>query len=337
MTVNRNINFFVCLLFILPALFGLNLLTGSVRIPLAEIWCILTGGQASRETWHFIVMESRLPTALTSVLCGSALAVCGLLLQTLFRNPLAGPSIFGITNGAGLGVAIVMLFMGGSISAGLLHLSGFIAIMLGAFTGAMAVTAVIFLFSTFVRNGVILLIVGIMVGYLSSSVVVLLNYFATEEGVRSYMLWGMGNFSGVSMAHMPFFASVILTGLLATLLLVKPLNALLLGELYAESLGIDTRRLRNLLLLATGLLCAVTTAFCGPVSFIGLAVPHMARLLLRSENQRRLLPATMLMGGAVALLCNLICHLPFNGSLIPLNAVTPLVGAPIIIYVIIRK
>ena len=292
---------------------------------------------AEHPSWQFIIMEARLPQALTAMLSGASLAVSGLMLQTAFRNPLAGPSIFGINSGAGLGVALVMLLLGGSVMTNAFTVSGFVAILLAAFTGAMLVTGVIFVCSSMVRNNIMLLIIGIMIGYLSSSAISLLNFFATEEGVKSYMVWGLGNFGGVSMAHMPVFASVTLVGLILSIALIKPLNALLLGEQYAENLGINTHRVRNILLLVTGLLTAITTAFCGPVAFIGLAVPHIARLLLTTDNHRQLLPATILTGAVVALLCNLLCYLPGETGVIPLNAVTPLLGAPVIIYVIIKN
>ena len=230
-----------------------------------------------------------------------------------------------------------MLLLGGGLSIGSLQVSGFAAVLMAAFIGAMAVMALIFFFSTLVRNNVMLLIVGIMIGYLSNSAISLLNFFATDEGVKSYMVWGMGSFGGVSMSNMPVFASVTLIGLLGALLLIKPLNALLLGDRYAENLGVNILRVRNWLLIVTGLLTAVTTAFCGPVAFIGLAVPHIARLLLSTDNHRVLLPATILCGAIVALVCNLICFLPGETGVIPLNAVTPLIGAPVIIYVIARK
>ena len=315
----------------------LNLLVGSVHIPADEVVHLLTGHSGSNPSWQFIVLQSRLPQALTALLSGGALAVSGLMLQTAFRNPLAGPDVFGINSGAGLGVALVMLAMGGSLTAGNITFTGFMAVLLAAFAGAMLVTAVIFAFSSMMRNNVMLLIVGLMIGYLTNSAISLLNFFATEEGVRSYMIWGMGNFSSVSMAQIPLFASVTLIGLIATILLVKPLNAMLLGTQYAENLGFNIKRLRNILLIITGLLTAVVTAFCGPVAFIGLAVPHMARLLLRTDNHRVLLPGTILCGMVVALLCNLICSLPGQAGIIPLNAVTPLIGAPVIIYVIVRR
>lgn len=318
-------------------LFGLNLTTGSVQIPFTDVMDILCGRFAGKESWQYIILENRLPQALTALLCGASLSVCGLMLQTAFRNPLAGPDVFGISSGAGLGVALVMLLLGGTVSTSLFTVSGFLAILTAAFLGAITVTALILFLSTLVRNSVLLLIVGIMVGYVSSSAVSLLNFFASEEGVKSYMVWGMGNFGGVSMSHIPLFSLLCLVGITAALLLVKPLNILLLGPQYAESLGISTRRLRNLLLLIVGLLTAITTAFCGPISFIGLAIPHIARLLFRTDNHQILLPGTILTGAAIALLCNFICFLPGEMGVIPLNAVTPLIGAPVIIYVIIQR
>lgn len=318
-------------------LFGLNLTTGSVQIPFTDVLDILCGRFAGKESWQYIILENRLPQALTALLCGASLSVCGLMLQTAFRNPLAGPDVFGISSGAGLGVALVMLLLGGTVSTSLFTVSGFLAILTAAFLGAITVTALILFLSTLVRNSVLLLIVGIMVGYVSSSAVSLLNFFASEEGVKSYMVWGMGNFGGVSMSHIPLFSLLCLVGITAALLLVKPLNILLLGPQYTESLGISTRRLRNLLLLIVGLLTAITTAFCGPISFIGLAIPHIARLLFRTDNHQVLLPGTVLTGAAIALLCNFICFLPGEMGVIPLNAVTPLIGAPVIIYVIIQR
>ena len=335
--MKRGTLYCVSLGLLVTILFALNLVMGSVRIPVADVVGILMGHEAEKASWQFIVIESRLPQAITAVLCGTALAVSGLMLQTAFRNPLAGPSIFGINSGAGLGVALVMLLLGGSLSAGSVSISGFVAILVAAFVGALAVMAVIFFFSTIVRNNVMLLIIGIMTGYISNAAISLLNFFATDEGVKSYMVWGMGSFGGVSMQMMPAFASVTILGLIGALLLIKPLNALLLGDRYAENLGVSIVRTRNWLLIVTGLLTAITTAFCGPVAFIGLAVPHIARLLLSTDNHRLLLPATILCGAVVALVCNLICYLPGESGVIPLNAVTPLMGAPVIIYVITRR
>lgn len=335
--MNRGILYCIGLSTLIVVLFALNLLLGSVSIPAGDVLRILLGDDSLKPSWQFIILESRLPQAITATLCGASLAVSGLLLQTAFRNPLAGPSIFGINSGAGLGVALVMLLLGGGLSVGSLQLSGFAAILVAAFIGAMAVMALIFFFSTLVRNNVMLLIIGIMIGYISNSAISLLNFFATDEGVKSYMVWGMGSFGGVSMANMPIFICVTLIGLIGALLLIKPLNALMLGDRYAENLGVSILRVRNWLLIVTGLLTAITTAFCGPVAFIGLAVPHIARLLLTTDNHRQLLPATMLCGAVVALICNLICFLPGESGVIPLNAVTPLIGAPVIIYIIARR
>ena len=331
----------VCIILLLAAgiivLFAMNLIVGSVRIPLADVCDILFDKFEGKESWKYIVMENRLPQALTAMLCGASLAVCGLMLQTAFRNPLAGPDVFGISSGAGLGVAIVMLFLGGSVSITMFTVSGFLAILTSAFIGAIVVTMIILFLSTMVRNSVLLLIVGLMVGYVSSSAVALLNFFASEEGVKSYMIWGMGNFGGVSMDHMLLFALLCLVGIIASIFLIKPLNIMLLGTQYAESLGINIRQIRNLLLVTVGLLTAVTTAFCGPISFIGLAIPHISRLLFRTDNHQILLPGTVLTGAVIALFCNLVCYLPGELGIIPLNAVTPLIGAPVIIYVIIKR
>ena len=335
--MSKGVSYCLGLGLLIVILFILNLVMGSIRIPVLDVFSILLGDESEKASWRFIVLESRLPQAITAVLCGGALAVSGLMLQTAFRNPLAGPSIFGINSGAGLGVALVMLLLGGSISAGSVSISGFVAILIAAFIGAMAVMAIIFFFSSIVRNNVMLLIIGIMIGYISNSAISLLNFFATDEGVKSYMVWGMGSFGGVSMKTMPVFASVSIVGLIGTLLLIKPLNALMLGDRYAENLGIDILRTRNWLLIVTGLLTAITTAFCGPVAFIGLAVPHIARLILTTDNHRVLLPATILCGAVIALICNLICFLPGENGVIPLNAVTPIMGAPVIIYVIAKK
>ena len=331
-----SLKIFVLVLFIL-ILFGLNLLIGSVNVPFKCVMGIIVGNKTENELWNYIVIENRLPQALTALCCGGALSASGLMLQTAFRNPLAGPGIFGINSGAALAVAVVMLFLGGSVSIETVNLSGFTAILFASFVGAMAVTFIILAFSTRVRNNVSLLIIGIMIGYLASSVISLLNFFATDQGVKSYLIWGLGSFGGVSLGNIPFFCTMVLVGLVCSLVLVKPLNALTLGEQYAQSLGVNVARTRFLLLAITGLLTAVTTAFCGPIAFIGLAVPHLARLLTGTEDHRTLLPATILLGCGVALLCSLLCYLPPNGSIIPINAITPLIGAPVIVYIMMKR
>ena len=308
------------MLLVTAALFTANLLVGAVQIPAIDVWHILCGDDGIKHSWQYIVLESRVPQAVTAMLCGASLAVSGLMLQTAFRNPLAGPGIFGVNSGSSLGVALVMLLMGGSVGVGSFTLTGFFAILFAAFMGAMVVLLLILVASSMVRNNVMLLIVGIMIGYIASSAIALLNFFATEEGVQSYMVWGMGNFGGVSTAQLPWFAGVCIAALMVALLFVS----------------FNVVRLRNLLLFVTGILSAIATAFCGPVAFIGLAVPHISRLLLGSDNHRPLLPLTMTTGAAIALLCNLICVLPGDAGIIPLNAVTPLIGAPVVIYIITR-
>ncbi|MCQ2188765.1 MAG: iron ABC transporter permease [Paludibacteraceae bacterium] len=322
---------------LLVALFLGNIFCGSVDIPSKEVLNILCGGEATKESWKFIILDSRLPQAITALLSGPALAVCGLLLQTYFNNPLAGPSILGVNSGASLGVAVVMLIMGGSVGIGALNFTGFLAVLVGAIIGSLLVMTILLLFSSFVKGNLTLLIIGIMVGYLTSSAISLLNFFATTEGVHSYVIWGMGTFGGVSSAQLPYFSITVLIGLVASVLMIKPLNALLLGERYAENLGVNIRKIRNLILLTVGLLTACVTAFCGPIAFIGLAVPHISRLLIGSSNHTTLLPFTLLTGAVMALLCNLACILPSDGGLLPLNAITPLLGAPVIIYVLVNQ
>lgn len=312
---------------------GVGLVHGSVDIPLHEVWNVIFGNDVQKESWRFIIIENRLPQVITALLAGGALAVSGLLLQTAFRNPLAAPDVFGVTSGAALAVALLTLAPAISASYMVSGLSSVTA----AFIGAVAVTALIWTVGKMVHNHVMLIIIGIMIGYLASSAITLLNFFATKEGVKSFAVWGMGNFGNVSMNQMPFFATVTLLATSATLLLIKPLNALLMGENYAENLGINVHRVRNILLVVTGLLTAIVTAFCGPIAFIALAVPHIARLLLQTADHRHLLPVTILTGCVVALLCNVLTTLPGESGILPLNAVTPIIGAPVIIYVIIKE
>lgn len=322
----------------MACLFMAGLMTGSVSIPCLAVWRVLIGeDEGVSESWRFIILESRLPQMVTAMLSGACLATAGLMMQTVFRNPLAGPDVFGINGGAGLGVALVMLLAGGSVTLGTLGVTGNVAILAAAFAGAMAVMAIILFSSTLVRDGVMLLVIGIMVGYLSSSVVTLLNYSATEQGIRSFMLWGMGSLDGVTPSLLPLYVTITLAALVLSLLMVKPLNLLSLGDNYARNLGLNTRRARNYALLLTGLLTAVVTAYCGPIAFIGLAVPHIARLLTVTDDMRRLLPITMRTGAVVTMACHLLCFVPGEAGMLPLNAVTPLIGAPVIIYVIIRK
>lgn len=319
-------------------LFITNLFIGSVKIPFNAITDILLGNESVKKSWTHIILEVRYPQAVTALFTGAAVAVSGLLLQTAFRNPLADSGILGISAGASLGVAVVILLFGGFIgNTSGFDLSASMTVVVGAFVGSGLILLIIMGFASIVRNNVMLLIIGIMVGYLTSSVISLLKYWSTSEQVFSYVIWGMGDFSGVTTAQLPFFCTVIAGGLILSILLIKPLNALLLGERYAANLGVNIKQVRFLLLLCAGILTAVATAYCGPISFIGLAVPHIARLLLGTSNHKTLLPMTILMGMFMALLCNLISVIPGSSGLIPLNAITPIFGAPVIIYVIVNQ
>ena len=334
----QSLSIYVWLSICLVLLFAGSLVYGAVSIPLDAVADILMGNETVKESWRQILLNSRLPQAVTALLAGASLAVSGLLLQTLFKNPLAGPSILGISDGANLGVAAVMLYFGGTLNmVNSLPMSGYLAIVVAAFAGACLILGIIIFFSTKVKSNVMLLIIGIMVGYMASSLISILNYYASTDKVHAFVMWGMGDFSGVSSQQLPFFTTCSLVGLLLSILLIKPLNALLLGEMYAANLGIKVKRTRVLILLCTGILTATATAFCGPISFIGLAVPHIARLLLGSSNHKLLLPVTLLTGSCVALLCNIVMVLPGGNGILPLNAVTPLIGAPVIIYVIMNR
>ena len=333
-TSHRSTITLIALSLLVIVLLPLNLVCGSIDIPLGEVVNAVLGVDVSKPTWEVIILETRLPMALTAALAGAALAVAGLLLQTTFDNPLAGPSILGVSTGSSLGVAVVMLAMGGVVTEAI---SSYLGILFGAMLGATMVMLILLFFSSIVKSTAMLLIIGIMVGYLTSSAISLLNFFSTQEGVHSFVIWGMGNFSGVTLDRLPLFAVLILVSLLMSFMLVKPLNALLLGARYAENLGVSIKATRNKLLLLSGILTAVVTAFCGPIGFLGLIVPHIARLALRSSNHTVLLPATALAGAVIALLCNLISVLPASWGVIPINAITPVIGVPIIIYIIVNR
>lgn len=325
--------FLLSLLVIL--LLAANLVSGSISLSVAEVWRALWNDGA--ETTRFIILHHRLPQALTALLAGAALGGGGLAMQTLFRNPLADPSLLGVTAGAGLGAAVVMLLWGGVGIIGGWVLSGFLLTLGAAFAGAAVVMLLLLVVARKVSGSAQLLIVGVMLSFIASSVVSLLNFFATAEGVRSYLVWGMGDFSSVGTARLLPLSLALLPALGGLWLMVKPLDALLLGEDYARSLGTDVRRVRTLLLLLVGWLSAVVTAVCGPIAFIGLAAPHIARLLLRTATHRLLIPASLLIGSATALVCLWVSILPSAGGVLPLNAITPLIGAPVVLYLILKR
>ena len=327
---------FLLLGLLTAVLFILNIFFGAVHIDASVVLDILTGYGIDDDPLNFIILESRLPQAITALLAWAALGVSGLLLQTAFRNPLAGPSVLGISSGASLGVALVILFMGGQIAIAGYEIAGNAAIIAAALAGSLAIMALLMFFSMRLRSELMLLVVGMMTGYLTSSVVTLLSSLSTAQGVHGYVMWGMGTFGAVSSARIPVFTLLVAVGLILSLLLAKPLNLLLLGDNYARNLGVRVHRVRNLLLLVTGVLTAIVTAYCGPVAFIGLAMPHVARMIMRTDNHWILIPATMLSGAAVALGCNVLSVLP-DSTVIPVNALTPVVGVPVILYVIFRR
>lgn len=326
---------YVILVLLTAGLFVANLFFGAISIPAEEVIKALLG-KSENNTLYFIVTGSRLPQAVTALGAGAGLGVAGLLLQTAFRNPLAGPSILGISSGASLGVAIVILFLGGNLSIGGYVWGGYGAIIIGALAGSMLIIGILLFFSTIVKSDLLLLITGIMIGYLTSSVVTLLSSVSTAQGVQGYVMWGMGSFSDVTSDRLLWFSVFTFIGLIMALTLAKPLNLLLLSDSYASNLGLNVQKIRNLLLITTGVLTAVITAYCGPVSFIGMAVPHISRLLFRTDNHWVLLPSTMLFGAIVALLCNVASILPEN-MVIPINALTPVIGVPVILYVIVHR
>jgi iron complex transport system permease protein len=314
------------------ALLLLHLLVGSVPIPFTEVLGALAG-RVTHEAFHADIVRSvRLPQAITALLAGAGLAASGLLMQTLFRNPLAGPSVLGISSGASLGVALLMLARPLWAFVPMPH---DLALIAGALTGAMGVLVLILMADRRVGDGITLLIIGLMVGYLCSALISVLQVASPEGSLKGFVLWGMGSFAGVPMERLPWLALPVLAGLAASLWLVKPLNALLLGEEEAATLGVTVSRKRRHIMWVTGIMAGTITAFCGPIAFLGLATPHVARGLFRTSDHGRLMPATMLCGAVLALGCDLIARSPGVAASIPLNAVTSLLGAPVVAWVLL--
>lgn len=329
---------FVILLIAIALLLIVNLLIGTVKIPIADV-CRILGGGGDNEIWTNIIFSSRLPQALTAIVAGAGLAVSGLQMQTVFRNPLAGPSVLGISNGSALGVAFVVLLSGriGGVALSRLGYLGDAAMSVAAIIGALAVLLLIMWVAQKVKGNVTLLIIGVMIGYLANAIIGVLKFLSPEDDVKAFVVWGLGSFSRVSGDEMVLFIVLMCILLPFAFLLVKPLNLMLLGDNYAANLGLNIKRARMLIIISSGVLVAIVTAYCGPIMFIGLAVPHLARAIFRTSDHRLLMPATALCGAALALLCNLIARMPgFEGAL-PVNSVTALVGAPVIAMVIFRR
>ena len=333
-----NISILSIVLILGIILFILNLFIGSVVIPFGDLLNVFLSPE-SNPTISTIVFDYRLPQAVTALLAGAALSVSGLLMQTLFRNPLADPSMLGISSGAGLGVAITILFTGilGGNALSSFGLWANIGVSVAAFLGAILVLMLILGFSSRVKNMTTLIIIGLMVSYLAGSLTDILKFFSMKEDIHAFVIWGMGSFSAVGSTKLAFFSAAIILGLMTSLFLSKSLNILLLGDLYAENLGVNIKRSNLIIILISGYLTAIVTAYCGPIAFLGLAIPHLTRFIFRTSDHRILVPSVIIMGMVVSLLCNLVARAPgFEGNL-PINAVTAFIGAPVVIWVILKK
>jgi iron complex transport system permease protein len=328
---------FIFLSVLLIFLFFLNISLGSVSIPFKDIINTLTGANVSKSSWETIIINFRIPKAITAVLVGSGLSICGLLMQTLFRNPLAGPFVLGISSGASLGVAILIL--GSSVFGGLLLSSSVSnwSLPIAASLGAFLVLSAVIIAANRVKNTMSILIIGLMFGSLTSAVISVLAYFSEAAQIQQYLFWSFGSLGNLSWKEITVFTILYCIGIFGTVTVIKPLNSFLLGENYAKSLGIDVKKSRNIILLITSILTGVITAFSGPIAFVGLAVPHIARMLFSSSNHKILLPAVAVIGAIVLLICDMIAQLPTSEFTLPINAITSLFGAPIVIWLLIRK
>jgi len=325
---------------LLLGIFFLDLVLGSVRIPARDIFTVLLGGEAARPAWKQIILLFRLPRALTAILAGAALAASGLQMQTLFRNPLAGPFVLGINAGASLGVALVVLTVGSVGAASLLAsmgLFGDFGVVVAATVGAASVLAAVLFVSKRVQSSTTILILGLMFGYATGALVSILLYFSIAERIQAYIVWTFGSFSGVTWSQLRILAPAVFTGLLIAQMLAKPLNALLLGEAYAQSMGVMVKRARLWIITSASILAGAITAFCGPIAFLGVAVPHLCRALFQTSDHRTLVPVSVLMGATLALLADLVSQMPGSQTVLPLNAVTSLIGAPVVTWVILRQ
>lgn len=337
MKQQKHTKHFILLAVLLLVFFFVNISFGSVSIPFEDILKSLSGGNPAKESWQTIILNFRLPKAITAILVGSGLSICGLLMQTLFRNPLAGPFVLGISSGASLGVAILIL--GSSLFGGVFLSIAFSnwAIAIAASLGAFLVLSAVIITANRVRNTMSILIIGLMFGSLTSAVISVLAYFSEAAQIQQYMFWSFGSLGNLTWNEILVFAIIYFIGITATFSIIKPLNSYLLGENYAKSLGINIKKSRNIILMITSLLTGVITAFSGPIAFVGLAVPHIAKMVFSTSNHKILLPATALIGAIVLLICDLIAQLPTSEFTLPINAITSLFGAPVVIWLLVRK
>lgn len=336
---HKNLNIkILSLIIIIVLLFLFNLFIGTITIPFEDLLDIIFGNNTD-STNSVIVLNYRLPQAITALFAGAALSVSGLLMQTLFKNPLADPSMLGVSSGAGLGVSIIVLLTGiiGEKALVSFGLWADLSVSIAAFVGASMVLLLLLLFSFKLKNMTSLIIIGLMISYLAGSITDIMKYFSMKEDIHAFVIWGLGSFSAIGSSKIWFFTISISIGLILSILLIKKLNIIILGDTYAENLGLNIKKNNIAIILISGFLTAIVTAYCGPISFLGLAVPHLTRFIFRTSDHRILLPTTMLMGMSVSLLCNIVARIPgFEGNL-PINAVTAFIGAPVVIWVILRK
>jgi iron complex transport system permease protein len=317
--------------------FCLNISLGSIQIPFKDILHILIGNSATKDSWQVIILNFRLPKAVTAIIVGSGLSVAGLLMQTLFRNPLAGPFVLGISSGASFGVALFILssslFSGSLLTNSISNWSLPLAASLGAFL----VLSAVIIAANKIKNTMSILIIGLMFGSLTAALISILSYFSEAKQIQQFLFWSFGSLGNLSWPELIIFSTIYTVAILATIIVIKPLNSMLLGENYAKSLGINIKKSRTIILLITSILTGVITAFAGPIAFIGLAVPHIARIIFNTANHKILIPAVLILGAIILLICDVIAQLPASEFTLPINAITSLFGAPIVIWLLIRK
>ena len=327
----------VLLLFSILLLFLTNLSVGSVSIPVKDVFKILFTNEASKPSWEYIILNYRLPKAIVAILVGIGLSVSGLLMQTLFRNPLAGPYVLGISSGASLGVALVILgstFLPVFLSP---FLSSEYVLIIAGCIGSFLVLLAVLSVSYKLKDTMAILIVGLMFGSITSAIVSVLSYFTTAEQLKKFTLWNLGNLGNQSWNSILLLFSIVFVGLLFAFICIKPLNALLLGENYAKSMGVDFNKTKNSILISTSLLAGGITAFVGPIAFIGLAVPHLAKLVFKTSNHNILFWATILLGSSIMLFCDMVCQMPGFEFILPINSVTSIIGSPIVIWLLLKR
>lgn len=334
---NRNTFLFTFLLLLLVVSLLLNISFGQVAIPIKEVFKSLLGSNASKETWEYIIINFRLPKAITAILVGIGLSISGLLMQTLFRNPLAGPYVLGLSSGSSLGVAFVIL--GAGILPGFLSeilLSSF-GIIIASCLGSLSVLLLVLLVSSKLRDTMSVLIVGLMFSSFAGAIVSVLTYFSTAEQLQKFTFWSLGSIGNLSWNNIIFLSNAVLIGLILSLFSIKSLDALLLGENYARSLGLNIKKSRLVIIFATSILAGSITAFAGPIAFVGLAVPHLAKLLFQTSNHKILFFGTILIGAIIMLFCDMVSQMPAMDFTLPINAITSIVGAPVVIWLLLSK